>query len=365
MLNQNNNYVDNKTLFIKPSESLLQGLRKMDELDKKLLIVMKDDYFIGLLSIGDIQRYFIKNQTFDATVSGAIRDQITVAKEEDSFDDIKQMMLDHRTEFMPVISEDRRLLKVIFWEDIFTNQVMTTATKFNLPVVIMAGGKGTRLRPITHVIPKPLVPIGERPILQVIMDNFIETGSSEFHLTVNYKSEMIKSYFKSISPSPYNLHYYEESKPMGTAGSLSLIGDQINSTFFVSNCDIIIKEDYSEIYKYHKDNGNEMTAVAFVKEMTIPYGTFEMGSNGLLESLIEKPQFTFLVNAGLYILEPHLLKEIPKDEFFHITHLMEKIIKREGKVGVFPITEGSWLDIGQWQEYQKTLKAYGAEILLK
>lgn len=143
-----------------------------------------------------------------------------------------------------------------------------------------------------------------------------------------------------------------------------MIRDKINTPFFVSNCDIIIEQDYSEIYEYHKSNKNELTAVAFVKEMKIPYGTFEVEEGGLLQSLVEKPEFTFLVNAGMYILEPHLLDEIPTDEFFHITHLMENIIARKGRVGVFPISEGSWLDIGQWKEYQKTLSKYGYEINL-
>ncbi len=356
--------INKEQLFIKPEDSLLIALKRMDELDNKLLIVMNGDRFQGLLSIGDIQRYFIKHQSFEVAAQVAMRKNIRVASVDDSFDYIKSMMLEYRIEFMPVIDQHGSLSKIIFWEELFGKETRSKSQPISLPVVIMAGGQGTRLRPITHVIPKPLVPIGELPIIRIIMDNFVDDGCHEFFISVNYKSEMIKSYFGSLDDSPYRISFFEEDRPMGTAGSLSLIKDRINSTFFVSNCDIIIQEDYTEIYKYHKESSNEMTAVAFVKEVVIPYGTFEMGKNGLLDSLAEKPRYTFLVNAGLYILEPHLLAEIPEDELFHITHLMEKIISRSGKVGVFPINEGSWLDIGQWQEYQKTLKRFGSEINL-
>ena len=157
----------------------------------------------------------------------------------------------------------------------------------------------------------------------------------------------------------YNLKYFEESKPLGTAGSLHLLKNEIDSTFFVTNCDILIKDDYSEMLKYHKENGNELTAVSAVKHFKIPYGTLEFGENGILQQLKEKPEYNFFINAGMYILEPHLLEEIPENEFFHITTLMEKILEREGKVGVFPVSEGSWMDIGQWDEYNKTSRKLG------
>jgi dTDP-glucose pyrophosphorylase len=358
-------YDQYEDLFITPDISLLSALKKMDELDTKLLLVMKGSTFNGLLSIGDIQRYFIKNQNFEASAKSAMRQHIKVASVQDTFDSVKKMMLEHRTEFMPVVAEDGSLVEVVFWEDVFGIESSVPSAQISLPVVIMAGGKGTRLRPITHIIPKPLVPIGEKPIIQVIMDNFVEDGCNEFYFTVNYKAEMIKSYFDSLDDKTYKISYVHEARPMGTAGSLSLVKDRIKTAFFVSNCDVIVQQDYSQIYAYHKENNNEMTAVAFVKEMIIPYGTFDIGQDGLLASLQEKPQYTFLVNAGIYILENHLLDEIPENEFFHITHLMEKIIQRNGKVGVFPISEGSWLDIGRWQEYQKTLKKMGSEIILK
>ncbi len=147
--------------------------------------------------------------------------------------------------------------------------------------------------------------------------------------------------------------YLEE--PLGTAGSLYLLKGKINNTFFISNCDIIIEEDYGEIYNYHKKNQNELTIVAALKHYAIPYGTLETGDNGILQKLHEKPELVFKINSGMYILEPHLLKEIPENKIFHITKLIENIKKRGGKVGVFPVSENSWKDIGEWSAYLKQI----------
>lgn len=348
-------------ISIQNNTVIKEVLQKMDRTHRRLLIVVDDhERYENLISIGDVQRFLIEFQNFDAPLKDALKREVIVAQVGDSEESIKEKMIEIRSEFMPVLNVNGTLNKVIFWEDIFETNKSLQKGDLKLPIVIMAGGKGARLRPLTHIIPKPLIPVGDKPIMQIIVEHFQSAGCDEFYFSVGYKARMIKAYFDDIKGKDYNFTYFREDKPMGTAGSLSLIKDQLNSTFFVSNCDVIIEQDYSDIYKYHKSNGNELTAVAFVKNMTIPYGTFEVSEKGLLESLVEKPEFTFLVNAGMYILEPHLLDEIPNNEFYHITHLMEKMIARKGKVGVFPISEGSWVDIGQWKEYQKTLEKYNS-----
>ncbi|WP_460545713.1 sugar phosphate nucleotidyltransferase, partial [Echinicola sediminis] len=150
------------------------------------------------------------------------------------------------------------------------------------------------------------------------------------------------------------LNFFKEDKPLGTAGSLHLLKGKLKETFFVSNCDILIDEDYSQILKYHKENRNEITLVPALKHISIPYGTIETGENGVLENMAEKPNWTIKINAGLYVLEPSLIDEIPENEFFHITHLIEKVKKRNGRVGVFPVSEKSWKDIGEWDEYLRS-----------
>ena len=334
---------------------LLSALKQMDKIDKKLLLVFEENRFVNIISVGDIQRAILKNNPLSTPVKYILRNNTRIAHENDSFETIKKTMEEFRMECMPVLSGDKELINVFFWEDVFDERERRISANLKLPVVIMAGGKGTRLKPITNILPKPLIPIGEKTIIENIMDRFLEVGCNEFYVSVNYKAEMIKHYFNTLNNSDYKIHYFKEEKPLGTAGSLYLLKDKISKTFFVSNCDIIIDTDYSEILNYHQDNNNELTIVAALKHYPIPYGTIETGENGSLESLIEKPELTFKINSGMYILEPHLLNEVPNNEFFHITQLIEKIQKRNGKVGVFPVSEGSWKDIGDWDEYLKQI----------
>lgn len=337
---------------------LLEALRYMDKGQVKLLFVFYKGKFSGLVSIGDIQRAIISNKSFESPVGDIMRIKNTVAYISEDSADIKARLIEHRAECMPILDEEGNLVDVFFWEDIF-NKDERYNSSLNMPIVIMAGGQGSRLKPLTNIIPKPLIPLGDKPILELIIDSFSKLGCSDFYLSVNYKQEMIKFYFDSLDNKPYNLNYFSESTPLGTAGSLYLLKDRINTTFFVSNCDIIVDQDYSEIYNYHKDSGNELTIVSALKHSQIPYGTLESGENGQLLQLKEKPELTFMINTGMYILEPHLLKEIPSNTFFHITQLIENIMKRSGKVGVFPVSEGAWMDIGEWKEYNKTMKRLG------
>lgn len=336
---------------IDASDDLLSALKQMDKINQKSLLVFKENKFLNVLSVGDIQRSILKNIELGSPVGNVLRKNTRVARQTDSFEDIKEIMYEFRIECMPVLDEDERLINVYFWEDIFGENENGSNIKLDLPVVIMAGGKGTRLKPLTNLIPKPLIPVGDNTIIEEIMNRFVAVGCKDFHISVNYKSEAIRHYLGQLNNSTYQLNYFEENKPLGTAGSLYLLKDKIRSTFFVTNCDIIIDSDYSEMLKYHEDHENELTIIAALKHYPIPYGTIKTGSGGILLELLEKPELVFQINSGMYILEPHLLREIPEDDFFHVTHLVEKIKKRKGKVGVFPVSEGSWTDIGEWKGY--------------
>jgi len=338
------------------SSTLLNALKKMDELGNKLLIVFdEEENFQGLLSAGDVQRAIINNRTIDTKVKEVLRENFRVAKPEDSFEKVKEMMLEFRMELCPVLDVQNNIVDVYFWEDIFGDDDIKPREHFNLPVIIMAGGFGTRLRPLTHVIPKPLIPVDDKTMLEHIFERFNVYGCDRFYLSVNYKSSLIEFYLKE-QKLLYSISYFEEDKPLGTAGSLSLLKEELNETFFVSNCDILIEQDYSEILKYHKENENELTVIAALKNYAIPYGTIDTGENGQLLSLNEKPDLTFKINSGMYILEPHLLNDIPENEFFHITDLIEKIKQRNGNVGVFPVSEKSWKDVGEWDEYVRNIR---------
>jgi len=352
----NNKLQEIKRRIISPSTSIIEALKYMDQNEVKLLFIIDSECFLGVLSIGDIQRAIIKGISFETQVSKILREKIITSSVDENIDQVKSKMLTYRAECMPVLDSERNLVNVYFWEEIFPLEQQRRTSNITIPVVIMAGGKGTRLKPLTNIIPKPLIPIGEKPILEVIIDKFNKLGVTNFYLSVNYKQDMIKMHFDNINFKPYELSYFTEDKPLGTAGSLYLLKDIIKTTFFVSNCDIIIEQDYREIFDYHTGNSNQITLVATIKNIKIPYGTVVSGENGELVTLKEKPDLTYMINSGMYILEPDVLDLIPENSFFNITDLIEKVKAIGGKVGVFPVSEKSWLDIGEWAEYQKVLE---------
>jgi len=339
--------------IIEINVSILHCLKKMDSEKVKLLFVFNDEQFIGIITIGDIQRAIIKNTNLNEKVSTILDKNKIYASKDESLEAIKNKMFSLRAELMPIVDVQNNLVNVYYWEDLFGETKKEPLFRFNLPVVIMAGGFGTRLKPLTNVLPKPLIPINDKTFIEEIFERFNDHGCDKFYISVNYKAELIE-YYLSKQNLPYNIQYFKEDKPMGTAGSLSLLKGHIKETLFVSNCDILIEQDYSEVLKYHRENKNEITAVAALKHYPIPYGTIETGENGRLLELIEKPEISFKINTGIYILEPHLLNEIPENKIFHMTHLIENVNKRNGRIGVFPVSEKSWKDIGAWGEYLKS-----------
>lgn len=347
-------------LSIPYDATMVSAIQQMDEQNSKLLIVTKEGRYFSLVSIGDVQRAIINDRSLQTPLHEILRDpqKVRVASPEHSFKQIRETILQYRTEFMPVVNEDGELQDIHFWDEIVGDMDQGSEEKLDLPVVIMAGGKGTRLQPITNIIPKALVPIAEKPMLEWIIDRFVEVGAKRFILSVNYKEEMIRQYFDAIEERSYTVEYIKEEEPLGTAGSLYMLKEQVEGPFFVTNCDILIDEDYREVYRYHRENGNDMTLVAALKQFSIPYGTVETSEGGILKELREKPEVNFWVNSGMYLLEPHVLDKIPEEQFFDITELIEKVKGMGGKVGVFPVSEKSWMDIGEWSEYNKTQELF-------
>ncbi len=344
-----------KDRVISPHTTLIESMKLMDSLGKKLLFVFDRDSFLGILTIGDIQRAIIKGISL-STESRLVLDYNKIyASVHDSKEQIKEKMSRLRAECMPVMDDSGMMVDAVFWKDWFLKAEPEKREKIDLPVVIMAGGKGTRLKPITNVIPKPLIPIGDKTILEEIMDQFENIGCKQFYMSVNYKSDMMRFYLDQLEHK-YSVDFFEETKPLGTIGSVSLLKGKINTPFFVSNCDIMIDQDYRDVYDYHKQNKNDLTIVTAVKSIRIPYGVIDTGDDGLMTGLREKPEITYMINTGVYLLNPELIEEIPEGEFFHITHLMEKVKARGGRVGCFPVSEGSWRDMGEWPEYLKMIK---------
>ena len=337
------------------TQTILSILKTMDEIKVKSLLLFDENHsFTGMVTIGDIQRAIIRNVPMSSLVSEIMDKNKVYASVHESKESISRKMRRMRAECMPVIGESGHLVDVVFWKDLFKGEDEPLRQSIDLPVVIMAGGKGTRLRPLTNVIPKPLIPVGSKTILEEIMDQFQNIGCRKFYMSVNYKYDMLKFYLNQLE-CKYDIEFFQEERPLGTIGSVSLLKEKIRSPFFVSNCDILINQDYRDVYEYHVQNKNELTIVSAVKSFTIPYGVVEAGADGVLEDLKEKPESTYMINTGVYILNPELIAEIPENEFFHVTHLMEKIRLRGGRIGCFPVSENSWTDIGEWSEYLKLI----------
>jgi dTDP-glucose pyrophosphorylase len=333
--------------LIDEDSSMLVAMEVLDKVAKKVLFVVRSNRFVGAITDGDIRRWILKKGNLDATVKEiANYDPKFIFEKDKAF--AKEFMKKHSIEALPILNEDRDIVSVVLWND----EEIEQEKKLDLPVVIMAGGLGTRLYPYTKILPKPLIPIGEIPIVEHIINRFNKYGSNEFHLIVNHKKNMIKAYFNEINKD-YEVGYVDEDQPLGTGGGLSLLKGKINSTFILTNCDILIEEDYEKIYNYHKNERNLITMVCSLKNVKIPYGVIEINESGEIDEMREKPEFSFFTNTGMYIVEPRVIEELEDNKAVGFPDIIEKYKKMGKKIGVFPISENSWLDMGQLDEMEK------------
>ena len=237
-----------KQRVISPSVSLIDAMKLMDEIMVKTLFVLNGEHFEGIVTLGDIQRAIINNIALKEPVSRILDKNKVYGYQSEGEESIREKMRRMRAEVMPILNEQGDLVDVWFWGDLFKKAEYSERERINLPVVIMAGGKGTRLKPLTNVIPKPLVPIGDKTILEEIMDQFEGIGCRKFYMSVNYKSDMMRFYIDQLDHH-YDIEFFEEPKPLGTIGSVALLKDKITTPFFVSNCDIVIDQDYRDVYE--------------------------------------------------------------------------------------------------------------------
>jgi dTDP-glucose pyrophosphorylase len=343
-------------LRIKCGARVRDALKQLEETERKTLFVVDStNRLVGTLTDGDVRRWILAEGSLDGAVEALCNRQPCVAYGDYNLDAVRKEMLEKKIGSIPVIDASREIVDVLFWEDVFGDGVVRKPSQpIDLPVVIMAGGKGTRLDPFTKILPKPLIPLGDKTVIEVIIDSFVECGVGAFYISINYKSKIIKSYFEELNPT-YTVNYIQEDKPLGTAGSLRFLRGRISSPLIVTNCDVIIKADFRDIVDHHLSGGNDITLVASLKNYNIPYGVCEIESGGGLSRIIEKPEYNFLVNTGMYLLQPETLDLIPENEFFHITHLIEKAKSTGAKVGIYPISDKSWIDTGEWVEYKNAV----------
>jgi len=328
----------------------------MEMIDKNasgvLFITDEKGKLVGCLTDGDIRRWLLKTGDLSANVSNAMTTSPISVDRTESHCAIN-VMKERKVTAVPIVDVDGVVVDVLLLRDLeMSGTCRCKPSLKGVDVVIMAGGKGTRLYPYTKILPKPLIPIGDTPIVERVMDIYTEYGITKFYMTVNYRKEMLRSYFTD-GEFPFEVKYVEENKPLGTGGSLKLIDDKFDKPLFVTNCDSLILADYDKIYSYHVSSGNAITMVSAVKNITIPYGVIHTKENGELVGMEEKPKISYMINTGMYIVNPDTIDLIPDDTLFHMTHLVEKVRELGGKVGVYPVSEDSFLDMGEFDEMRR------------
>lgn len=348
-------------LLISESVSIREALRQIDSNSEGILFVVKDDRtLLGTISDGDIRRSILAGSALVDSIDSIFNSKpFYVEHHKYDLEEIKNQMLQRRFRILPVIDGKRIVVGYLSWESVFGASPRPTRNlSVDLPVVIMAGGKGTRMAPFTNILPKPLIPVGDKTIVERIIDNFLQFGVRKYFITLNYRGEMIKAYFEGIERD-YQIDYIWEKEFYGTAGCLSLAKDLIDGTFIVSNCDILVNADYSDVLDFHRNSKALLTVISSIQHIAVPYGVVEFGEGGEVVGLVEKPEFSYPINTGVYILEPECLDYIPEKTFFHMTHLIEKLIASGKKVVTYPVNEKDYQDVGQWTEYRKSLEALG------
>lgn len=349
---------DLRPFLIASDLTVVNAMRRLEETSEKILFVTQPDArLLGSLSDGDVRRWILGGGDLSAPVIRACNPNTRTVGTGYRRAAVKTMLLEGGLGAIPVLDNAGAITELLFCKDLFRSEAPPIRKQTEIPVVIMAGGMGTRLDPFTRILPKPLIPINDKPVIEHIIDRFRTSGCSRFLISVQHKAKVIKSYFEDQKP-PYAVEFVEEECPLGTAGGLSLLRGRVDSSFIVTNCDTITDADFGQIAAHHESTGNAMTIVASPNRYVVPYGVCQVDQDGCLASLAEKPEYNFLVNIGLHYLRPEVLELIPPGTFIHMPGLIERVRRRGWKVGVYPISENEWVDTGEWEDYKRAVALF-------
>jgi dTDP-glucose pyrophosphorylase len=337
-------YLDN--LLISEDTTIIETLKMIDSNAKGIAIVTNNEKkLLGTITDGDIRRAIIEGASTSSTVSKFYNKNCKYLLCDYDKNDIVKIFKNNKIRFIPIIDRSNTVIDILE-----VDNENFSIYKDN-PVLIMAGGLGARLRPLTNDLPKPMLKVGGKPILETIIEQFKNKGFKNILLSVNYKSEIIENYFRDGSDFGVSISYIKEEKRMGTAGAIKLAERFINKDFFVINGDILTNVCFNRLLEYHQQSEFKMTIGSRSYETQIPYGVLNIDDT-CVTSIQEKPIVNFYVNGGIYVLSPETLKYIPENEYFDITELINKILSDNGKIGSYPILE-YWMDIGQLKDYYK------------
>jgi len=328
-------------------QTVREALARLDKFALKinltLFVLSKEDKLVGTITDGDIRRGLLAGDNLGDPISKIMHTQFRFIKK-------NNYTLDQLSEFrkkgislVPVLDDEGKIDRVISFRD--------QITLLPLDVVLMAGGIGERLKPLTDNIPKPLLPIGDKPIIEHNIDRLIRFGVDQFIIAVRHMSEKIESYLGNGSEKNINIQYQKEDKPMGTIGALSQVPNFQHNAIIVMNSDLLTNIDYEDFYKKFLEDDASICVASVPYKINVPYAIMEL-ENNTITSLKEKPTYTYYANAGIYLIKKEVLSLIPKNEKFDATELIELAIKKNMKVSTYPIL-GYWLDIGKHEDYKK------------
>lgn len=341
------NYIVNQAI------TLTKAMKILDCTGKGILFILdENERLMACMTDGDIRRFILSGGDLTSLALSAANPHPVCAH---NFAEAQNILYENKFEAVPIIDDKGKLV------DICSENDSTNINKkpLNVPVVINAGGKGTRLDPFTRILPKPLIPVGSSTIIELIIREYLAYNCDKFHIIVNYKRELIKAYFNE-SDNHYNITWYDEDEPLGTGGGLSLLHGKLDETFFFANCDTLLTINYEEVLNFHKNNDNAITMICADKNINIPYGVVDVYDNGLIKEMKEKPLIKFLTNTGVYIVEPDVIQDIKINESIGFPDIVETERKKGRKVAAYPISENDWMDMGQLPELEKMrIKLYG------
>ncbi len=345
-MQMNSTISDYRDVTVNQNASFKDAIEKMERAGKGIALIADEaERLKGVLTNGDIRKALLKGVLLEDNITFAMNKQPVVVEECLSNGEVYRLMIEKGIRYIPMIDEFSKLQGIIYETDLRQERILTC------PAAIMAGGLGTRLQPLTNQVPKPLLPVDKKPMIQHIIERLRQFGINEFFISVNYKRKMIEDFLGNGSWLRVHIHYLRENKRLGTAGALSMLKINDFDELFVLNADVLTTLNFFAMFQFHIDNANDLTLAVKRFNLQVPYGIVELDMNRV-NGLSEKPCITNYINAGIYIIKHRVIKEIPQNTFFDMTDLINKLVDRSYNVGSYLI-KGDWTDVGLPHEYER------------
>lgn len=342
-----------KTMFINENMTIEDAMRVIDQGGSKTVFLAGNGILKGSVTDGDVRRHLLRGGSVTENVCKIVNYSPKFF-EENACVNYQKYMIESDLTAVPIVDQQMKIIRI---ERLKSRKEPVRKIGDDVPVVIMAGGLGTRLKPYTEIIPKPLIPIGSKTILERIFDKFEDYGCREKYVILNYKKKLIEAYFKEDSEYTA-LHFIEEPSFLGTAGGIKYTKDICKNDFFMTNCDVVVDADYYHIWEEHREKRNIITMVLANREYHVPYGTVETSDNGSVVCLREKPRVEYRVNTGMYLCNSKLLDYIGDSERIDMPDLIQRCLNAGERIGQITIDGNDWYDMGQPDELEKMKKRY-------